>query len=522
MIDYVLIGVLVTLLMVFLFGLTIFVHELGHFLTARLLGLVVETFSIGFGPPLWKKRINGVVYKIGVIPLGGYVALPQLDPTAMAAVQGERDTGVSLDTAPQARKENSQSDGPDRGEGEADRQHAGQLPPVAPWRKMLVSLSGSIGNIVFAFVLAWVISVSPHATTGGDDTRIGMVETNSPAYAVGLRSGDIIHSVNGQRVSTWSEFLIETHLSTDGAIANLEVHGAMKDDRPAGVREVKVPVGPISEDLRGIVGLYPRLHSVVTDVLPDSPAARSGIQPNDIIETVSGRPVASTRHLIELMADRGERETPVTLRRQNQTLTVLVIPEIDPELGRPVIGVRLGDAASRTPMWMQYRRPWRQIEYDFRQIARILRALVVPTTRGERGQAAGSLGGPLAIMVMLWLSVRASLLNSLGFVRFLNVNLAVLNLLPIPVLDGGHILFSLWEMITRRRVSPRLINILVNLFAILLILAVLLITRNDALRLWRQLRVRETIVVNGNEAEAQAPSADAPNQHDGREGALVP
>lgn len=457
MMGTIFIGVLVTVLMLVLFGLTIFVHELGHYIAARRLGLVVEAFSIGFGPPIWQRKINGVRYKIGAIPLGGYVALPQLDPTAMNSVQG------------------------------GDKSSTGEkpnLPAIAPWRKIVVSLAGSLGNVFFAVLLAWLIALNPHAITGGDDTRLGLVEENTAAYETGLRPGDIIRKVNDQKVATWTEFMLETHLSAgdEHVVLTVESPGM---DQVEQWRRLTVPVVRISDDLRGIEGVAPGLLCLIAEVNPDSPAERAGIMANDIVKEVDGVQVVGSRHLIELISDRAGQETMLTIRRRDQVLLLSVIPRLDEELGRPLIGVRLDDARSRVPMWMQYRRPWRQIENDFRQIARILRALVMPRTPGERGHAAGSLGGPVAIMFMLWVSVQSSLLNSLGFVRFLNVNLAVLNLLPLPILDGGHIMFSLWEMVTRRRASPRLVNILVHVFAVLLIFAVLMITRNDIVRLWR-------------------------------------
>src|SRR5210317_1991058 len=107
------------LVLIVLFGITIFVHELGHFWVALKCGLVVDTFSIGFGPAIWKKKVNGVVYKIGWIPFGGYVALPQLDPSGMSHIQD--------------------------GEGE---QETRELPPVAPWKRILVSVAGAGGNVI--------------------------------------------------------------------------------------------------------------------------------------------------------------------------------------------------------------------------------------------------------------------------------------------------------------------------------------------------------------------------------------
>jgi regulator of sigma E protease len=132
--------------------------------------------------------------------------------------------------------------------------------------------------------------------------------------------------------------------------------------------------------------------------------------------------------------------------------------------------------------WMLYKNPVDQLRYDALAIVRVLKALVTPA---EARQAAGGLGGPIAIFSMLTMSIKMGLVNTLGLIRFLNVNLAVLNLLPIPVLDGGHIVFALWHGITRRRVNVKVQTALINLFAVLLIGAMLVLSFKDIDRTWR-------------------------------------
>jgi regulator of sigma E protease len=132
--------------------------------------------------------------------------------------------------------------------------------------------------------------------------------------------------------------------------------------------------------------------------------------------------------------------------------------------------------------WMRHKNPWAQIKSDATEILRILKALVTPR---ESKQAAAALGGPVMILTFLWLSIKVSIFNAVGFLRFLNVNLAILNMLPIPVLDGGHIVFSIWEGLTRKRVPPKFVNALTNVFATLLIGAFVLITFRDVVRLPR-------------------------------------
>ena len=142
-------------ILVLLFGVTIFIHELGHYLTARWLGLVVEVFSIGFGPSVWEKKVKGIRYKIGCIPFGGYVALPQLDPSGMSHIQG--------------------------GEGEEE---GTPLPKEAPWRKMIVSVAGAVGNMLLAVLIAWLVFwIGIPAGPSERSSVVGFVAPDSVAYA---------------------------------------------------------------------------------------------------------------------------------------------------------------------------------------------------------------------------------------------------------------------------------------------------------------------------------------------------
>jgi regulator of sigma E protease len=169
--------------------------------------------------------------------------------------------------------------------------------------------------------------------------------------------------------------------------------------------------------------------------------------------------------------------------RGGRDLTLTVTPILN-AAGLSLIGVSV-DNAAESAMWMQYRAPWRQIRSDAMQVVRVLKALIAPKVSGERKRVAGAIGGPVIIMAMMWHIVQESVLSSMGFLRMICINLAIINLLPLPVLDGGHIVFSLWEMITRRKPHPRVINVLVTGFAVLLIGLMVLLVFKDVLHLRR-------------------------------------
>jgi len=435
------------LVLVVLFGASIFVHELGHFLAAVKLGLVVDVFSIGFGPAIWKRKIRGVVFKISWFPLGGYVALPQLDPTGMSTIQGVTEDGKDV-----KRRE---------------------LPSVAGWRKIVVSVAGAAGNVLFAVVLAWVIYLSPGAVTYKGPPVVGAVAEDSIAYERGLRPDDQIMAVNGKEVSSWYEFNMEALLVGASEGVELTVKGAEEQ------RSLTVPlVKRQGEELPVVEGVTRKtLACLIGSVEAGKSADTAGMKANDVVKTFNGVEVTTPGEFIALVSECPEQEFSIVVERNGETISLTVVPKYDDERDRARIGVSV---VSTIMPWMHEREPLAQLRGDAMNIVRLLMALVTPR---ESKQAAQGLGGPVAIVVALWVAIKISLFNAVGFLRFLNVNLAILNLLPIPVLDGGHILFALWESVTRRRPHPAVVNILVNTFAVLLIGVFLLLTFRDVDRI---------------------------------------
>ena len=455
-------------MMIFLFGITIFVHEWGHFIMAKKCGLVIEAFSIGMGPALWKKEIDGIVYKIGAFPIGGYVSLPQLDPAGMEKVQGDNAT---------------------------DRK---SLPDVSPWKKIAVAVAGPFLNIVLALFLALIVTLSP--TDGlAEETAvfIAQVEADSKAYEAGLRGGDEIRAVNGNPVSSWYETRVECLLGGgDDQQVELTVYNA--ED---GERQLNIPVNhpDKSEDLMD--GVFQASSCQVLQVIADSPADKAGLLPNDILISLDGVMVQGTSHFIEIVQTRTDAEVTLVIEREGEMMPVLITPAYDQASDKVKIGIYFGGALSLP--WTLTGNPIEQINSDASSIFRLLKAL---TTKGEAKQAASGLGGPVAIFTMIWISLKMSLITAIGLTRFINVNLAVLNLLPLPVLDGGHICFALWEGITRRKVHPKVVGTLVNIFAILLISAMLFLSWRDVDRNWNVSRFFKKAPVE--EAIAEPPSTD--------------
>lgn len=479
-------AVLTGLGVLLLFSLAVFVHELGHYLAARWMGLTIDVFSLGFGPAIWKRKVGETEYRISMIPFGGYVALPQLDPTGMSTIQGDH------------------SGGGDAAEGGTGNEVDGEEPPprllkdIAPWRRIIVALAGPLGNMLLAVLLAWIICLAPADGIGPAEAVVGSVARDSGAYAAGLRPGDRITSVNGNAVHNWNEFLVEGHLSGD--TSNGVSVAVYRNGTPLALQ---LPVTNDTEArLVRVAGVEPRIPCVVGSVVTNSPAERAGLKERDVIETLDHLPVASPEAMIRHIRKHGGQPLAVGIRRGGQTLEVEIVPAFDAELNRHLIGIVFDGRAGFGSQWLQYRKPRLQIKSDATSVVRVLRALFVPRAKGEARRAASSLGGPLVIVVMLWYQVRAGLLIALAFLRFLCVNFALLNLLPLPVLDGGHIVFALYEIVTRRKPNTWLVNSLTNLFALLLIALMVVLLFRDVTSLKRIFGKRERPAAEASSAAA--------------------
>ena len=370
-----LITVLAIVACILLFSFAIFIHEFGHFLAAKLLGFQVDTFSIGFGPALWKKKIKGVEYRISAIPFGGYVALPQLDPAGTAGVQGSQT------------------------EEDADDSDGAPLAPMANWKKIVVAFAGPFGNMVLAVVLALILSVVPGARFGELSAEIGGLVDDGPAAKAGLKVGDRVLSVNGNAVKTWTDMLTEVQIA-------------------------------------------------------------------------------------------GERAAEFVVERGGTNVVLSITPKRDEASGGCFILALSTTNTQHYAAWMPDRSPWKQLAWDAGSMGRVLKALVTPR---ESGAAAKSLGGPVMIAEGFYRQVRHDRWDAIGFLRFLNVNLAVLNLLPIPVLDGGLILFSLIALIFRRPVPRKIVDNLSMVFMYLFLALMITLVWRDVTRSRRMHKAKDEL-----------------------------
>jgi regulator of sigma E protease len=448
----------------FLFGITVFVHELGHFLVARWSGMIVDVFSIGFGPAIWKRKIGSVTYKIGLVPFGGYVALPQMDPSDRKPDEGEE---------------------------------AKELPRVAPWKRVLVALAGGAGNMVLALFLAYLVYwIGKPSSPRERNCIIGFAETNSAAYEAGVRIGDEIISVNGEPVSNWDDFAMKAALLQEVSLGVRSVEG---------VREIKVPTEKNIIGVWSVEGIHPVNFSDVGSVFSGSSAEAAGIRPGDRIIEFNNQVLWSREHLIWLVNEARDQEVPAVVLRGGEQVAVSVTPRYNEDTGRALIGVGF------SMLDMDYDSvvhptPSSQIKGHATAIFRFIRALVTPA---QARAAAQGVGGPVAILVIFWWAVQNSFMVAVWFACFINVHLAIINQIPMPPFDGGHIVFCLLEMITRRPVNARIFSLLMNTFFYTLLILLVFLSYRDVVRLilpqFSNHRAAEAPAQITNQAPDEAP-----------------
>jgi regulator of sigma E protease len=427
-----------TTLLAFLFvlGVLVFVHELGHFLAARRIGVRVLTFSLGFGPKLFKTRRGDTEYCISALPLGGYVKMAGETPD-------EPRTGA-----------------PD------------EFLSKTKWQRFQVLIMGPVMNLLLAVVvLAIVLSQGVEIPAFLDDPpMVGHVTDGSPAEEAGIRVGDRIASVAGRDIETWEdlEFSIGTRAEREVPIT------FVRDGQT-----LSASVRPIAEGRFevGQIGILPPTTPVVRSLEPGHPAEKAGVQPGDVLVAVNGEPIVRALDLRGAIEKHGARELELTIRRDGQEQRLRMTPAPLPEgprigltPGEPSVLVKLGPVDAVTE----------SVKRNYQTSVMIFRTLGGLFT-GQTSVRA--LQGPVGIAQLSGESAQAGWVALLSLMSVISLNLGLLNLMPVPILDGGHILIMGLEGIARRDFSMQVKEKMLLAGFVVLMMLMVTVIYNDLTRI---------------------------------------
>jgi len=456
-------NLVVTLLAsIFTLGLVVIVHELGHFLVCKAFRVYVKTFSVGMGPKLLTRRVGETEYALSLIPFGGYVKM-----AGEGMMEEIQDTGTM---AQRKYPLGTEAGNQERASLDADIPADRQFLNKPAWQRLLVFLAGPLANVVLAYVI-YVGLFLHQGMPINPVTVVGSVDAGSPAAEAGWRPGDVVAAVAGEPVVDW--YVMAERLVASPAPVRVELQ---RDGIPV-MTEVSLGQG---DDGLPILGAQPH-DNLIGRVQRDGPADRLGLQRGDRIVELDGRPVGSHLEILRIVQDAAGRPLTVAWERGDQRLEGEVVPEAyevapDSTVGR----IHYEKLQQSRPLGlgsaivMGHHQTWFTVSRTAGELKRWV---------AER-MGLESVGGPIRIAQVAGEMARWGFDRLLTFIAFFSVNLFLLNMLPIPVLDGGHVLFLILEVLRGKPVDERVQGIATQLGLIILLLFMTVVLVQDGVRVF--------------------------------------
>jgi regulator of sigma E protease len=424
----------------FVLGVLIFVHELGHFLMARRIGVKVLTFSLGFGPKLLSVRRGDTEYCISAIPLGGYVKMAGENPD-------DARTGASDEFLSKSK-----------------------------WQRFQVLVMGPVMNLVLAVIVMALVLYqgAPSPAFLEQPAVIGSMTTQSPMKAAGIQPGDRIVSVDGDPVPTWEDFL-------NAMVAKSKRGVLLRVDRDGKMFDVSfVPSGAGKYDMVNLdsLGILPVIHPQISSLQHDAPGYEAGLRPGDVVLAAGGEAGINRDRLVELIKAHEGQPLVLEIKRNGALEKVTVTPR---KIGGIVIiGAQLNNAEQRTIEPGPIQAVKMSLDQNWTWAKTIVQTLGGLFTRHT---SVKQLMGPVAIADLSGMAAEQGLLTLFSLMAMISLNLGLLNLMPIPVLDGGHIAILALEGVSRRDFSMKVKEKMLLAGFVLLLMLMVTVIYNDLMRI---------------------------------------
>ena len=417
----------------FALGVIIVVHEAGHLLVAKAFGVKVLTFSVGFGRRIWGIQRGETEYRVSTIPLGGYVRL-----------SGENPEEASSDPRDFLNKPR--------------------------WQRILVYVAGPAMNIVLSILLFAVLFMVGIQVFSLPDTPpvVAGVEEGSSAAKAGLKRGDLVVEAKGEEVENWEDLFLVMAGSPEQNVPLVIRRGAET------VRTTVTPARIPRHDLGDLAGIIPSLRPQIVELVPGEPAEAAGFRPGDEIRAVDGQPVIDQDGFIEAISSRAGQQVRVLIVRDGKEQVVSVVPKDQGGSGK--IGVKIG--------YFQRYGPAQAFVQSVRYNVQTVRSIFEILGKIFRREisAKGALTGPIGIAAESGRAVRQGFKYLLHLMGFISISIAVMNLMPIPILDGGQILILAVEGVIRRDLSLRLKEVISQVGFVMILLLMFVVIWFDLVK----------------------------------------
>jgi regulator of sigma E protease len=430
---------LITILaFLFVLGVLIFVHELGHFLAARRHGVRVLTFSLGFGPKILKVTRGDTEYCISAVPLGGYVKMAGENP------------------------EDPRSGQPD------------EFLSKTKWQRFQILFAGPAMNILLAVVVtAFVLGIQGvrQPVYFDEPALIGSIVSGSPAEQAGLKPGDRVITVSGDQIATWKDLELAIGLRRPNRDLSVTV---LRDGQ-----NVTMNVRPVAEGKYQVseIGVQPKANPEIMRVIAGDRAEQAGFKAHDVILAVNNEPMATRAQLIDVISRSGGKTIQVTVRRDGREQTLSAMPE--QRGSRGWLGVELQEPTKSFKPG-PFEAVKLSVQHNIESSGIIFRTLAGLFT-GET--SVRQLQGPVGIAQLSGESAQEGFITLLSLMAMLSINLGILNLMPVPVLDGGHILIMALEGIARRDFSMQVKEKMLLAGFVVLMMLMVTVIYNDLTRI---------------------------------------